>query len=119
LAREAGKARDMSNSRTASDGVFDLDAVIAETTNEPFTFVFAGRKWTIPHMGELDVWPLVAEAEKGDLQAARAVFEAAFGDEWAEFRAIPMKQHAFNKLLDRYMRHAGVKLGESRASTSS
>lgn len=109
----------MSNTKSASDGVFDLDAAINEVDNEPFVFTYRGREWTLPHFNDLNIWPTVDAAERGDFAAMRAVLETAFGDEWEEFHSKPLTRGGLNSLFARYQKHAGLKPGESRASTGS
>lgn len=109
----------MSNSRQASDGVFDLDALIADADNKPFKFTFAGREWTLPHLSDLDAWPLIAAMEQGDSTAARSTMALAVGDEWDEFRSHRMPQHALNSLFERYTAHSGMAPGKQPASSSS
>jgi len=96
----------MSNSRQASNGVFDLDALIAEKKHLPFTFTFADREWTLPHMDDLDVWPLVEAADGGDLAASVAVLETALGGDWVEFRSHPMPRAGMTALFERYVKHS-------------
>lgn len=99
---------------------FDLDAAIDEADNKPFKFTFAKRKWTLPHMGDLDTWVMVSVAESGgDLAAAMLALEAAFGDQWEDFHALHIPQHAMNILFARYAKHSGMNMGELLASVGS
>lgn len=99
-----------------ADKVYDLDAAIEEAQHKPFRFTFAGREWMLPHLDDLNVWPLTEKIEQGDMVAAMAVFETAFGDDWDEFHAKPLTRGALQSLWERYAKHSGVEPGESPAS---
>lgn len=109
----------MSNTKTATDGVFDVDALIAEAQHKPFRFAFAGREWAMRHMADLDVWQMFDAAKRGDDGAVEEIFRLALGDEWGEFRSHFMPQHALQAIFERYQKHAGMEPGESRASSGS
>jgi hypothetical protein len=109
----------VSNGRAASNGVFDLDAAIADADQTPFRFTFAGREWELPHLGQLDVWTMIAAAETGDTQASVAVMEMALGEQWEEFHAHPLPSVGLNALFERYVAHSGMAPGKLPASTRS
>lgn len=99
-----------------TDDPFDLDAVIAESSHKAFEFTAYGRTWHLTHLSDLDVWPLLESADLGDTAAAKAVLEAAFGDDYGDFQTHPLPQRAFEALFVRYSAFCGVAPGESPAS---
>ncbi|MFF3671686.1 hypothetical protein [Microtetraspora malaysiensis] len=108
----------MAKPDTPSQINFNLDAAIAEAQGEPFTFAFKGKPWTLPAMRDLDVWPMLDAAEKGDLAVVQVVFKAAFGNRWEEFRQHPMPRGGLSGLFEAYRKHSDEDLGESSASSS-
>ncbi|MGI5493818.1 hypothetical protein [Microtetraspora malaysiensis] len=108
----------MANPDKPADIDFNLDAAIAEAKGKPFTFAYRGRRWTLPAMRELDMWPLLDQLENGDLAVMRATLTAAFGDQWEEFRSHPMPTAGLNALFKAYREHSDADMGESQASSS-
>lgn len=99
---------------------FNLDTVEAETELRPFVVHFAGRRWTFAHMQALNIWPLMAAAEAGDLASVQASFKAALGDkEWAALQGHTLPQFKMAALFQAYEKHCGFKPGESAASADS
>lgn len=121
----------MTSTRTATskpdDEVFDLNlnAVEAESDLRPFLFMWASksnpnRRFTMAHMEELDVWPLMVAAGQGDAAAMAGIFRVALGDEqWEEFRKTPLPQYKLKALFRSYQKHSGAEPGESPASSTS
>lgn len=119
----------MSTTRTATPDNevfdFDLNAVEAESDLRPFRFLWKSkdnpnRRLTMTHMEALDVWPLMAAAESGDVGAMTGIFRTALGNEqWADFRKTPLPQFKMRALFDAYRDHCGQKPGESPASSGS
>ena len=121
----------MTSTRTATkpadDEVFDfnLNAVESEVELRPFRFLWAtkdnpNRRFTMEHMQALDIWPLIASADGGDLSAMVDAFKAAMGDEqWKAFRAVPLPQFKLKALFEAYRKHCGMNEGESEASSDS
>lgn len=97
---------------------FDLDAVEAETSGDPFEFVFGGRSYTLPHMQDVDR-SVLDVADQGDLEAMKQAFKSGLGDDFDEFDAQPMKLRSLNALFEAWLEHSGLKPGESQASTRS
>lgn len=100
---------------------FNLDAVKAEVELIPFKFHWNGKRWTLAHALELDMWDLIEAADMGDLRSMSDALRVALGDEkkWDEFRKIPMPQYKMKALFEAYQRHSGVEPGESQRSTDS
>lgn len=113
----------MSNTKKASDPVFNLDDFLAENQKPPYEFFAFDRTWTMTHIGELDAWNMLKSAEAGDEKAAWSIVELAFGtDQFAKFREHPLPQHGLEELFRRYREFCGVgddDEGGSQASTSS
>lgn len=106
--------------RPADDQPFDfnLDTVEAESDLRPFRVHHGGRRWQLAHMQAINIWDLLFEEDTQE-QAALRIFEAALGDQWAEFRKVPLPMHKVRNLFAEYQKHCGVELGESSASTAS
>lgn len=104
------------------DVVDDLDAAYSEIAREPYHFTWQGRKWSLPHMGELD-FRLQAEIESMDeytLEAIDKLFQRIFGPEQAqEFAQIRVTGPFLAMLFERWLKHSGVTPGEPEASTPS
>ncbi|MFF2612693.1 hypothetical protein [Kitasatospora sp. NPDC058046] len=100
---------------------FDLGAVKAGAELRPFVVRDAdGTRWTFAHIDSLNIWPLLAAAERGDNLAVRAAFREALGpQQWAEFEQQPMPGYQLMPLFKAYQKHCGIKQGESQASTDS
>lgn len=98
---------------------FNLDAVEAEAELTPFRVHYAGRRWEFAHMQALDVWDLIEGAEKGDLEAMLTAMEMAMGDQWEDFRKLPLPQYKLMPLFEAWQKHCGVEPGESPASVGS
>lgn len=106
-------------SKTAPAGKpFDLDAVEAEASGEPFEFTFGGRTYTLPHLKDIDRRVLDA-ADQGDIAAMKEAFRTGLGDDFEEFDAQPMKLGTLDALFRAWTEHSGLQPGESRASTRS
>lgn len=110
-------------SKSADDEVFDLNlnAVQAESELRPFRFLWGrdNRRFTMAHMEGLDVWPLMAAAEGGDASAMAGIFRTALGNDWDDFREMPLPQFKMKALFKAYQKHSGMKPGESEASSDS
>ena len=115
----------MTTNRTATKSTddkpfdFNLDAVKSETELAPFRVNFGGRRFTMVHLEELDVWKIVEGANGGDIGMMLAAFKAALGSEYEEFRKRPLPQYKLKELFKAYQTHCGVELGESEASSDS
>ncbi|MGW4300430.1 hypothetical protein ACWEHT_11695 [Streptomyces sp. NPDC004646] len=111
----------------ADDQVFDfnLNTVKAEVSLDPFRFLWAtkdepNRRFTMTHLQALDVWDLVAAADRGDMGAMVAAFQAAMTkDDWKTFRATPLPQYKLKALFAAYRDYCGAAEGESEASSDS
>ncbi|MEV7867486.1 hypothetical protein AB0P17_15595 [Streptomyces sp. NPDC088124] len=113
-------------SKPADDDVFDFDlnAVEAESELRPFRFLWKSktdpnRRLTMQHMEGLNMWPLLAAADQGDVAAIMSVFRIALGDDWKAFHETPLPQYKMQALFKAYQKHCGQKPGESAASSDS
>lgn len=97
---------------------FNLDAVQAEVDLTPWRINWKNRRWQFEHLQNLDVWALLEAAEGGDTKATAGIFRQALGDQWAEFRKIPIPQYKMKALFEAYKQHCGLEPGESDASGS-
>jgi hypothetical protein len=104
---------------------FNLNAVRSEVELTPFRFLWKtdadpNRRFAMTHLQDLDVWELMAAAERGDTGAMVGVFQAAMSeDDWKDFRAVPLPQYKLKALFDAYRKHCGAAEGESPASSDS
>ncbi len=87
---------------------FNLDTAEPPRELAPFTFHWHGRRWTMRHLEELDVWEVVQAAEGGDIQAMTGAFKLALGQDWEAFRAHDLPQWRFMALFRAYRDHCGV-----------
>ncbi len=104
--------------------VYDLQARYAEQAGTPFTFRWADREWTLPHLRDVD-FAVQAEIESWDpqkfgLDTINDLFAKLFGDdqaaEWAKVtRPLPF----LFMLFDDWLKHCGAEPGESPASDGS
>ena len=111
------------------DEVYDLDVVAAEVAKEPFRFRFGGQEWALSHLSDID-WRIVERADTGELAAVRQAVHAGLGcvhdretaehsDKAAEFDKLPQPLSAMTALFRRWLKHAGLREGESSASPDS
>lgn len=98
---------------------FNLDAVKCEVDLTPFVFQYSGRRWSMAHLQDLDVMPLIAAAQGGDAAAMVGAFRVALGDDWAEFQKVGLKNWQLEPLFEAYQKHCGMAPGESEASSDS
>lgn len=100
----------------------DLDAAYAEIRREPYFFTWAGRKWSLPHLSDLDYRTMLKIEQRDELGVVElaALFAELFSadqrEAWAE-AVVPLP--VVFMLFDRMMKHSGVKPGESPASKRS
>lgn len=96
--------------------VFDVDAALAEKAREPFRFRFGGEEYELPPGIDLRAVPAITS---GDLMGG---FRRLFGaEQWSKIEAAEavLDTDVVMVLLDAYLAHSGVTLGESRGSTGS
>lgn len=106
----------MSTKKPASDEVFDLDAVAAESQGTAFRFKLGGEEFTLPAAGDVD-WRQAQLLESGKIDAA---LMGMMGEEqYHRFYRHDLTVAAMSKLMERYMAHQGVKPGELGASSGS
>ena len=93
---------------------FNLDALIAETTLEPFTFELDGKTWEIPNLRTLTLEQGLALDTRS---LADTLAEVAGPDLAERFRSLP--GFAANALIGEWAEHAGTSEGESEGSANS
>lgn len=95
---------------------FNLDAVAAESTAEPFEFTFGGDTFTLPPSVDLLV---IGSLTSGDVAAAlrRLLGEEQFAR--LDANPAPFTSAQFTALLNAYLAHCGLDVGEASASTDS
>lgn len=97
---------------------FDLDALIAQRTaaRVPFTFTFGETEYVLP--GSIDL-RAAAALSAGKLYDGLQMLLGV--TQWERMQASDQvfDGEALRALLDAYMAHTGVSLGESSASTGS
>ncbi|MFI5808974.1 hypothetical protein [Streptomyces sp. NPDC051561] len=98
---------------------FNLDAVEAEVDLTPFVFQYQGRRWSMAHLMDLDIMPLITAAQNGDAAAMLGAFREALGKDWPAFEKVGLKQFRLQPLFEAYQGHCGMAPGESGASTDS
>lgn len=116
--RSPRTAKARTSAQPQDSGVFDLDAVEAETAGEPFPFTFGGHTFTLPHVQDVDRKVLLG-ADQGDVAAMNALFQEGLGDDYERFDAQPMKVRSLEALFNAWLKHCGLEPGELRASTRS
>lgn len=95
---------------------FDLDAVASEAAREPFTFTFGGDTYTLPPDVDLRI---IGSLTSGDITDA---LRRMLGEEqWKKLEASPavLTSDRFSALLNAYLAHSGLNVGEASASTGS
>lgn len=97
---------------------FNLDVVEAEVELRPFRVHFGGRRFTFTHMQELNAWDAIEAAESGDIGVVVESLKLALGEQWEDFRKVPMPQHKLTRLFKAWQTHSGLNPGESEASGS-
>lgn len=105
-------------SKPADDQPFDfnLDTVEAEVDLRPFRVHFAGRRWELTHMQDLNSWDAIAAAESGDARFVAESLKLALTDQWDDFRKQRLPQYKLLSLFKAWQAHSGVQPGESAAS---
>lgn len=93
---------------------FNLDTVLAESDRKPFTFTLDGEQHELPHVETLTA----EQAVRLDQGNAVQVLHEIAGDELGG-RLGKLPGFALEALLRQWLSHAGLKPGESRASTGS
>ncbi len=96
---------------------FDLNAIVDEAHEDPFTFTFKGEIFTMLPPEEAD-WQVTAKlgGEGGDMTAFVAEL---LGDDWERFSQHKLSNTALGKLIEQCQAHYGVTPGESKASKRS
>jgi hypothetical protein len=105
-----------------SPKVFNLNAVKVEAKDHPpfrFTWGPKGQRWEMKHRELIDQLPVYEAAARNQAEATLLSLKAALGDQWEEFRKIPLLPEQMEKLTDAYDEHCGADEGESSGSTDS
>lgn len=107
----------------AKPKVHDLQARYREIAAEPYTFTWADREWTVPHMRELDyrILTMIEGFDQVGVDEAKSLFDSIFGGgEQAEAwdRAnVPAGFLLF--LFEDWTEYSGGEQGEDEASKPS
>lgn len=97
--------------------MFDLDAVVADGSPQPFEFMFAGREWQFRPIDELDVWVL-PELRRGEFETALPrMFVQPL--QYRQFRQLTVTRRQLDALCTAYYQSQGTSAGESPASSTS
>lgn len=104
------------------DGEFDADAYFAETKAEPYPFHWAGQRWELTNVYDLDDSILdLLGADELTTDEIKTVVVAAFGEQqWTALttkKRLPIKVEV--ELFNRWMRSCGVNPGEAERSADS
>ncbi len=95
---------------------FDLDAAYAEETHPPFRFRWAGKRWELAHIADLD-WRLRSLADSMDIDAMQEVIEKSLpGERLEEWRKVNQPGPAMAKLFKRWLDFCGENPGEPPGS---
>lgn len=94
---------------------FDLDAVEREASGEPFKFTLGGESFTLDSPEAAD-WRVDPRSPEGLQTLLRGMMGK---DQFDRFEQHEMPGWKLGKLLEAAMRHYGVDMGESAASTRS
>ena len=111
----------MSNTKTArplnpGKPRFNLDAVEAEATGQPFEFDWHDESYSLPSAGDAD-WRALAALDSGKLEAG---LRGLMGDDqYDRFASRPLATKKLGKLVEAYLEYQGVKPGELQASAGS
>lgn len=95
---------------------FDLDAVASEATAEPFEFTFGGDKFTLPPSVDLRV---IGSLTAGDVTDALRRLLGEDQYQRLDTNPAPFTAAQFTALLNAYLAHCGLDVGEVSASTGS
>ena len=105
--------------------MFDFDAVIHEVTHEPYEFMAAGERWRLPHVNELTIGQKRA-ADMGLYEMLMRDVGERFDEDSGEWVAagddgagvfIDKHDDQIGAFRAAWLAHAGMKPGESRASS--
>lgn len=110
------------STKRADDEPFDfnLDALKPEAEHRPFLLHFAGRRWTLTNVNELNAWDIAAAAQGGEVEAVIGALRLALGDQWADFQKLQLPQWKVMPLFRAWKQASGdVDPGESSASSDS
>ncbi len=97
----------------AQKKVYDLDALEAEASGEPFHFRLGGKEYTLPPFNALDK-KLLDALNQGDQQVAIEALRMGLGKEDAKtFDATPAKLSTVNELFRQWAKESGIDVGEA------
>jgi hypothetical protein len=100
----------------------DLDAAYAEVARKPYGFTWEGRRWVLPHIGELDyrVQDEIENASELSLKQIHELFGRIFGPiQGAEWERTTQPGTMLKIFFERWVSHSGRKQGEEQASEPS
>jgi hypothetical protein len=104
---------------TGSGSVFDLDAYQAEAMREPFTFTLSGRRFTMPHLSDIDWHASLDDDGNPGVPTVHKMLRKGLGDQWDAFDRCALSGAGYNKLWETWQEHSGLDLGEDSASPPS
>lgn len=99
----------MSNTRNRTKPLepLDLDVLLAETKNEPYTFTLGGAERTLPHAKTLTVGQLRA-LDRGEIDEVLP----EIADEETSDVVVALPAFALDSLIDRWLKHSGIDMGK-------
>lgn len=92
----------------------DLDVLVAETNNEPFRFTLAGAERELPHVKNL-TFPQLDDLDAG--RVAKVLPQIT--DEETTTAVLSLPAFGMEALIEGWLEHAGVNVGELLASLRS
>jgi hypothetical protein len=87
---------------------FDLDALVAETTDAPFTFTLGGEEFAMSSPQSLD-WRDAVAIDAASVDVAMALL---LGDDFEAFSKHAVPVAALTALMTAYREHFGLEAGE-------
>lgn len=86
---------------------FNLDAIEYDGDLSPFRVHYAGRRWTLTNMQQLDTWEVIEAARGGDITVVAGSLKLALGDQWEDFHKIGLPQWKLMPLFRAWKKHSG------------
>lgn len=95
------------------DKTFDLDALEAEASDEPFPFRVGGQTFTLPAASGMD-WRAGAAIDSGQYERGLRLL---LGEDYDAFCQLAVSTGQLSALINRYQQHLGLAPGEPQASS--
>lgn len=93
--------------------VTDIDAILAEATYEPYGFTLKGRECELPHLRMLKL-AQVRALDAGKFEDVLNEVASDYADD-----ILDLPSFALDKVVESWLAHGGVDLGELLASANS